>query len=52
MREQAALSYSHRFRQSWQDAAINVFDMAAPPDMPRTISERYGDTLAPGDVTR
>jgi len=30
MRERAALSYNHRFRQRWQDVAINVFDMAAP----------------------
>ena len=26
MRKRAALSYSHRFRQRWQDVAISVFD--------------------------
>ena len=50
MRERAALSYSHRFRQRWQDVAISVFDMVAPPDMPRMMSARWGHTLAPGDV--
>jgi hypothetical protein len=30
MRGRAALSYSHRFRQCWQDVAISVFGMAAP----------------------
>ena len=30
MRERAALSCSHRFRQRWQDVAIRVFDCGTP----------------------
>jgi hypothetical protein len=47
MRERAALSYSHRFRQRWQDVAIRVFDMAAPPD-----ATHDGGTVTPGTATR
>ena len=50
MRQGAALSYGHHFRQRWQDVAISVFDMVAPPDMPRTMSARYEGTFVPGDV--
>ncbi len=50
MRERAALSYSHRFRQRWQDVDINVFDMFAPSDMLCAMFARYGGTLVSGDV--
>jgi hypothetical protein len=42
MRERVALSYSHRFRQRWQDVAIHVSDMATSPDMPRMMSASRG----------
>ena len=46
MRERAALSHGHRFRQCWQDVSIHVFDMVAP----LICYTRYGGALVPGDV--
>jgi len=30
--------------------STSMYSTAAPPDMPRTMSARYGDTFIPGDV--
>ena len=40
MRERAAPSYGHRFRQRWQAVAILVFGMASPSDMLCAMSAR------------